>query len=354
MESAGPPTGPAGSDDGDDGVPRRLQPTVPPTEMPASAPSPGGDLAGMTIRGGDDATMVSAITMDSDMDPLLGAESARRHRGGSGWHMGTIDEGDPHSAAQDEGRTEVPGAGGGVREPGPEDPWLDRLEARILAQNGTRPTSPAAAPSAPIDRLQQRIEQRRREEIETARARSLSSSRHSSSAGGGTGADGRAGSGSGSASRLGSLEEKMQGKAPPGSPYSPGAAPLEQLTDRISRKDGTGAAGDVQMVQVSAPSVLPGGYVFDAVANGQTFAVTVPAGGVSRGQTFSAPFEPGGGGLPAPAVPKERWKDGLFDCCTFGFCHTTLWMAIPPRTSPEPLEVELARCERQSWRPIAV
>ncbi|EJK53125.1 hypothetical protein THAOC_27496 [Thalassiosira oceanica] len=82
------------------------------------------------------------------------------------------------------------------------------------------------------------------------------------------------------------------------------------------------------MVQVSAPSVLPGGYVFDAVSNGQTFAVTVPAGGVSRGQTFSAPFEPGGGGLPASAVPEGRWKDGLCDCCMFGCCHSPLWMAI--------------------------
>ncbi|EJK43943.1 hypothetical protein THAOC_37564, partial [Thalassiosira oceanica] len=35
----------------------------------------------------------------------------------------------------------------------------------------------------------------------------------------------------------------------------------------------------VPMVEVSAPSDLPGGYVFDAVANGQTISVTVPAGG---------------------------------------------------------------------------
>jgi len=308
MESAGPPTGPAGSDDRDDGVPRRLQPTVPPTEMPASAPSPGGDLAGMTIRGGDDATMVSAITMDSDMDPLLGAESARRHRGGSGWHMGTIDEGDPHSAAQDEGRTEVPGAGGGVREPGPEDPWLDRLEARILAQNdpeagGSGMSGGIRVRSTPTDRLQQRIDQRRREKIETARARSLSASHHSSPAGGDTG-------------------------VPPGYTTALLVCVRTCKGARCCSRRGPGAAGDVPMVQVSAPSVLPGGYVFDAVANGQTFSVTVPAGGVSRGQTFSAPFEPGGGGLSASAVPEGRWKDGLCDCCMFGCCHPALWMGI--------------------------
>ncbi|EJK66942.1 hypothetical protein THAOC_12085 [Thalassiosira oceanica] len=99
----------------------------------------------------------------------------------------------------------------------------------------------------------------------------------------------------------------------------------------------------VPMVEVSAPSDLPGGYVFDAVANGQTFSVTVPAGGVSRGQTFSAPLVPGGRGVSASAVPEGRWKDGLCGCCMFGCCHPALWMGIPARASPEPLEVELAR-----------
>mmetsp|Transcript_2894 Transcript_2894/g.5781 ORF Transcript_2894/g.5781 Transcript_2894/m.5781 type:complete len:269 (+) Transcript_2894:148-954(+) len=87
------------------------------------------------------------------------------------------------------------------------------------------------------------------------------------------------------------------------------------------------AVKGVPMVEVSAPSDLPGGYVFDAVANGQTFSVTVPAGGVSRGQTFSAPFVPGGGGVSA-SVPEGRWKDGLCDCCMFGCCHPALWMGI--------------------------
>jgi len=87
------------------------------------------------------------------------------------------------------------------------------------------------------------------------------------------------------------------------------------------------AVKGVPMVEVSAPSDLPGGYVFDAVANGQTFSVTVPAGGVSRGQTFSAPFVPGGGGVSA-SVPEGRWKDDLCDCCMFGCCHPALWMGI--------------------------
>ena len=112
---------------------------------------------------------------------------------------------------------------------------------------------------------------------------------------------------------------------------SPSSAPemdlLEPLTVAAVAADDD-APVSVPMVEVSAPSDLPGGYVFNAVANGRTFSVTVPAGGVSRGQTFSAPFVPGGGGASASAVPEGRWKDGLCDCCRFGCCHPSLWMAL--------------------------
>ncbi|EJK45420.1 hypothetical protein THAOC_35967 [Thalassiosira oceanica] len=105
---------------------------------------------------------------------------------------------------------------------------------------------------------------------------------------------------------------------------------LEPLTVSVAAADiDNDAPIDVPMVEVSAPSDLPGGYVFDAVANCQTFCVTVPAGGVSRGQTFSAPFVlVGGGGASASAVPEGRWKDGICDFWRFGCCHPALWMAM--------------------------
>ena len=89
----------------------------------------------------------------------------------------------------------------------------------------------------------------------------------------------------------------------------------------------------IPMVEVSAPSDLPEGYVFDAIANGRTFSVTVPAGRVSRGQTFSVPFVPGGEGLSADisAVPEGRWKNGLCDCFMFAsdrISPPALWMAM--------------------------
>ena len=82
------------------------------------------------------------------------------------------------------------------------------------------------------------------------------------------------------------------------------------------------------MIEVTVPSDLPEGYVFDAVADGQTFSVTVPAGGVRRGQIFRAPVVSGGVGISASAVPRGRWKDGLCDCCKLGCCHPTLCLAM--------------------------
>ncbi|EJK45972.1 hypothetical protein THAOC_35384 [Thalassiosira oceanica] len=58
-------------------------------------------------------------------------------------------------------------------------------------------------------------------------------------------------------------------------------------------------------VEILAPSDLPEGYVFDAVANGKTITVTVPEGGVRRDETFSAPFVPGS------AIPEGRWRDDI-------------------------------------------
>jgi len=86
--------------------------------------------------------------------------------------------------------------------------------------------------------------------------------------------------------------------------------------DNFRRDDGTATATDtatattpvaasevvVIMVDVTAPSNLEGGYTFDAVHNYQVFRVTVPAGGVTAGQTFSVPFVPASNTVQAVAV----------------------------------------------------
>ncbi|EJK67797.1 hypothetical protein THAOC_11124, partial [Thalassiosira oceanica] len=96
------------------------------------------------------------------------------------------------------------------------------------------------------------------------------------------------------------------------------------------------------MVEVVAPSDLSEGYVFDAVENGQTFSVTVPVGGVSRGQTFSAPFVPWrtrSDASSAYVAPMFRWKDGLCDCFKFG-CSVAHLVGLPVKSSLSSREFE--------------
>jgi Cys-rich protein (TIGR01571 family) len=69
------------------------------------------------------------------------------------------------------------------------------------------------------------------------------------------------------------------------------------------------------MVDVDAPDDLPEGYTFQAIWDGVTFPVTVPPGGVTKGQTLSVPFNPSARG------PGGGWNDDLFACTRFGIFH---------------------------------
>jgi hypothetical protein len=105
-------------------------------------------------------------------------------------------------------------------------------------------------------------------------------------------------------------------------------------------------------VQVVAPATLNAGYTFDAVYEGNTFTVTVPDGGVVKGQRFIVPFTPqvdatiietallplnpshnrGGGIRGEDSIPTGVWRDSLCDCCKFGPCHPSLlnaWFCRP-------------------------
>jgi len=80
--------------------------------------------------------------------------------------------------------------------------------------------------------------------------------------------------------------------------------------------------GDI-MVEVEAPATLSAGYKFDAMYDGQTFSVTVPPEGVTKGQRIAVPFRP----LMPTAEGTGEWKDGLCGCCKFGCCHAHLCCA---------------------------
>lgn len=131
------------------------------------------------------------------------------------------------------------------------------------------------------------------------------------------------------------------------------------------------ATSPVPFVKVQAPADLPQGYVFEAIYDGQTFSVTVPKGGVVKGEQFDAPFVP----HPPPHLADSlcysdsigenasntfngqpsafassitmtnntmnnntaamndvpvigHWKDGLCDCCRHGPFHPSFLLGF--------------------------
>jgi hypothetical protein len=89
-------------------------------------------------------------------------------------------------------------------------------------------------------------------------------------------------------------------------------------------------------VQVTSPADLPEGYEFQATvgsgaSGGQQqrmIKVTVPPGGVEKGQVFSVP-------LPnesfdavmgySISIPVGHWRSGLFEFYKYGICHPHCW-----------------------------
>lgn len=103
-------------------------------------------------------------------------------------------------------------------------------------------------------------------------------------------------------------------------------------------------ASSVPMLEVTAPANLPEGYQLEvAYGSGQKMNVTIPAGGVEQGQTFSVPF-PAVTESSAPSVPTStastvggsaandrlhipvgHWRDDLLSCFRYGPCHPHCW-----------------------------
>jgi hypothetical protein len=83
------------------------------------------------------------------------------------------------------------------------------------------------------------------------------------------------------------------------------------------------------MIEVVAPATLMEGYGLEAQVGNRIMIVTIPLGGVEKGQKFSVPVpmsthDPTAGALPAlkMTIPVGHWKDGLCDCCRYGICHS--------------------------------
>jgi len=105
-------------------------------------------------------------------------------------------------------------------------------------------------------------------------------------------------------------------------------------------------------IEVEAPADLPEGYEFrvslgGTTNNGKTFVVTVPPGGVERGQKWTVPLSSSSSGninsedddnssflypqqqqqQHSVHIPVGHWRDGLFGIFNYGVCHPHAWTA---------------------------
>ena len=74
---------------------------------------------------------------------------------------------------------------------------------------------------------------------------------------------------------------------------------------------------ELPIVDVVAPSDLPGGYKFEAELNGKRFLATVPIGGIQKGKTFYCYMEP----TDDAKVHAGGWKDSPVDVLKYGYKH---------------------------------
>ena len=113
----------------------------------------------------------------------------------------------------------------------------------------------------------------------------------------------------------------------------------ESLLPRPPSNYNDSAAGAIQAVvasaptvQVTAPADLPEGFVFQASLGGEgnrVISVTVPPGGIEKGQTFAAPLPTEVESIVTGTVsiPVGHWRDGLFTFWSHGICHAHCWTA---------------------------
>jgi len=98
------------------------------------------------------------------------------------------------------------------------------------------------------------------------------------------------------------------------------------------------------MMEVISPATLSEGYEFETIApgSGNIMKVTVPKGGVEKGQRFYIPVPTNAlpsnnipnytGGAAASSsdqvsIPVGHWRDGILDCFKHGVLHSTLWLS---------------------------
>jgi len=100
-----------------------------------------------------------------------------------------------------------------------------------------------------------------------------------------------------------------------------------------------GTVAATPQIQVEAPADLPEGYEFRVSVGSRTLMVTVPPGGLEKGQKWTVPLVDhqhhaggGGGAHPHPQqvthIPVGHWRDSLLGIFNYGPCHPHCWTAV--------------------------
>lgn len=92
----------------------------------------------------------------------------------------------------------------------------------------------------------------------------------------------------------------------------------------VSPSNASSEDKDLPIVDVVAPSDLPGGYKFEAELNGKRFMATVPIGGVKQGKTFYCYMEP----TDDAKIHEGGWKDSPIDLFKYGYKHPMVLTSI--------------------------
>ena len=120
---------------------------------------------------------------------------------------------------------------------------------------------------------------------------------------------------------------------------SPSSSLQDSLISTPSSESLPVAVSSKPMIEVVAPSTLPEGFEFTVElqqqqqqqpGTPQTFQVTVPPGGVEKGQTFAVPMPMftttrSTTTTTTTTIPVGHWRDHLYDCFRHGICHPHCW-----------------------------
>jgi len=87
-----------------------------------------------------------------------------------------------------------------------------------------------------------------------------------------------------------------------------------------------GIPRDKPTIEVIAPCNLPQGYQFEIYLNDTRYLAVTPYT-VKEHEKFTSIYEEVNEQLYI-TIPHGKWRDGLFDCLSFGICHSLLWNSI--------------------------